>query len=183
MKKIIIIPGSVRERGLSQNTARALQALAPDSYEIEIVQVGDLPYYNEDLDNEHHADPQWTSFRTQLNEADAVLLITPEYNRNTSAPLKNAIDVGSRPYADNYRNEKIVGIVSVTGGPLGGFAANNALRQSGALLNMHMMPQPNGYFPFTQNFFDEDGSVNAEGKKNFEEYLTSFVAWIEKMKK
>lgn len=180
MKKILVIPGSMREDGLSQSVARGLVSLDIQGYDMKALTVGHLPFYNENLDSTDQTPQEWKDFRNELTQADAVIFVTPEYNRNTSAPLSNAIDVGSRPYQDNYRNNKRVGIISVTGGPLGGFAANNSLRQSGALLNMDMIAQPNGYFPFTQELLNEDGSFNQEGITKFAEYLQAFVEWLEK---
>ena len=180
MKKILVIPGSLRQAWLSQSVARGLVDFDLEGYDLQIVQVDDLPLYNEELEWSADMPQAWTDFRTRLTQADAVLFVTPEYNRNTTPTIANAINVGSRPYQDNYRNNKKIGIISVTGGPLGGYAANTTIRESGALLNMDMMAQPNGHFPFTQELLNEDGSLTADWTSKFQDYLTAFTAWLEK---
>lgn len=142
-KDIAVLVGSLRKDSFNRKMARALAELAPPALKLEVVEIGHLPLYNQDDDANPPA--AWTSFRERLNKADAVLFVTPEYNRSIQAPLKNAIDVGSRPYGKSMWNGKPGAIVSVSPGAIGAFGANHHLRQSLVFLNVPAMPQPEAY--------------------------------------
>ncbi len=98
MKKIAVIVGSLRKASWNRKIALELMALAPSSLQMELVEIGKLPLYNQDLDEENRAPLEWTEFRKKIAEKDGVLFVTPEYNRSIPSPMKNAIDVGSQPY-------------------------------------------------------------------------------------
>lgn len=146
---------------------------------LQIVEIGQLALYNQDLDE---APPQsWTSFREQIKSADAVLFVTPEYNRSVPGVLKNAIDVGSRPYPHNVWNGKPGAVLSLSPGAVGGFGANHHLRQSMVFLNVPMMQQPEAYIGRAADLFDDAGAMTNEGtRKFFESFITAFSAWIAK---
>src|SRR5690554_2051933 len=110
--KIAVIVGSLRKESLNLKTAKALISVAPESFTFDIITIGDLPYYNEDI--EANPPKEWQRFRKEIAAADGILFVTPEYNRSVPAVLKNAIDVGSRPYGKNVWNEKPAAIVSVS---------------------------------------------------------------------
>ena len=120
-KNIAVIVGSLRKEAFSRRTAQALAELAPDSLKLEIVEIGDLPFFNQDI--EKTPPEQWTRFRERIRSADGVLFVTPEYNRSVPGVLKNAIDVASRPYGQNVWNGKPGAVVSVSPGAIAGFGA------------------------------------------------------------
>ena len=148
--------GSLRKASFNGMLANALISLAPPSMKLDIVEIGQLPLYNEDLET---AIPpaQWTAFRQRVKAADAVLFVTPEYNRSVPAALKNALDVGSRPYGSSVWDRKPGAIVSASPGAIGGFGANHHLRQSLVFLNVPTMQQPEAYVGHVDKLFDENG--------------------------
>jgi chromate reductase len=174
---VAVLVGSLRERSLNRRAANALARLAPAGMELSIVEIGQLPLYSEDLDN---SPPRpWASFREQIKTADAVLFVTPEYNRSVPGVLKNAIDVGSRPYGQSVWNGKPGAVMSVAPGAIGGFGANHHLRQSMVFLNVPMMQQPEAYVGGAANLFDDAGAVTNEStRKFFEDFIAAFSAWI-----
>jgi chromate reductase len=137
--KVAVLIGSLRRESLNRKMAHALIGLAPATLQMEIVPIGDLPLYSQDL--EEQVPPAWTAFREQIRDVQAVLFVTPEYNRSVPAPLKNAIDVGSRPSGKSAWAGKPCAVVSVSPGAIGGFGANHHLRQSLVFLNMPALPR------------------------------------------
>jgi len=127
---VAVFVGSLRREAFSGKVARALVELAPEPLRLEIVPIGQLPLYNQDHDDDGHPPDAYTVFRHRVKAADAVLFVTPEHNRSVPAALKNAIDVGSRPYGQSAWDGKAGAIVSVSPGHIGGFGANHHLRQS-----------------------------------------------------
>ncbi|HTE24316.1 NADPH-dependent FMN reductase [Flavitalea sp.] len=176
--KIAVLVGSLRKEAYSRKTANALIALAPPSLSLEILSIGDLPLYNQDLDDS--PPEQWTIFREQLKSFDGVLFVTPEYNRSVPAPLKNAIDVGSRPYGANAWDGKPGAVVSVTPGTIGGFGANHHLRQSLVFLNVPAMPQPEAYIAGAAKLFDGSGQLtNASTGAFLKNFMEAFARWVD----
>ncbi len=176
-QNVAVLVGSLRKASLNLRATRALTALAPAGMELQIVEIGDLPQYNEDLENPPPA--AWTRFREQVKGADAVLFVTPEYNRSVPGVLKNAIDVGSRPYGQSVWGGKPGAVMSVSPGALGGFGANHHLRQSMVFLNVPMMHQPEAYVGGAANLFDDAGAITNEGTRSFfANFITAFSAWI-----
>ena len=162
----------------NRKMAKALAALAPASLKLEIVEIGDLPLYNQDSD----AKPPEASvlFRARIRSADAVLFVTPEYNRSVPGVLKNAIDVGSRPYGQAAWDGKPGAIISVSPGAVGGFGANHHLRQSLVFLNVPAMPQPEAYIGSAGDLFDEEGNVKNDGTRAFlKKFIDAYAAWVE----
>lgn len=156
--KIAIIVGSLREGSINRKVARSICGLRNDNLDCSMVEIGDLPLYNQDLD----ADPpeQWVRFRKQVGEADGVLFCSPEYNRGIPGVLKNAIDVGSRPYGQSVFDKKPAAIVTASPGSIGGFGANHQIRQACVFLNMPVMQQPEAYLGHvTDDSFDESGCL------------------------
>lgn len=130
MAKIGIILGSLRKESFSKKIANNVASLFPEGYEAEIVEIGNLALYNQDFDDENNVPAEYTAFRNKMKEIDAVLFITPEYNRSVPAVLKNALDVGSRPYGASVWDGKPAAIISQSPGSLSAFGANHHLRQS-----------------------------------------------------
>lgn len=177
-KKIAVVVGSLRQESYSRKLARTMMGMAPGRLEMEIVEIGELPLYNEDIDTD--APPQaWSAFRERIRAADGILFVTPEYNRSTPGALKNAIDVGSRPYGKAAWTGKPCAIVSQSPGALGGFGANHHLRQSLPFLNMPAMPGPEAYLGGIAAKFEGD-KLSDESLRGFlQTFVDSFAAWIE----
>ncbi len=178
-RKIAVLLGSLRNNSNSERLARAIAAEAPKNLAFDIVPIGDLPFYNQDLETDSPP-AAWTAFRDRLNSADAVLFVTPEYNRSAPAVLKNAIDVGSRPYGRSAYAGKPAAVVSSSIGPISGFGANHHLRQSLAFLDMPTLQQPEMYLGSVGDWFDEDGKVKSEQTRAFlGQFAAKFAKWIE----
>ena len=181
VRAIAVIVGSLRKDAFSRRTARALIGLAPAHLALDIVEIGGLPLYNQDLDP---ASPpaQWVAFREAVGTADGVLFVTPEYNRSVPGALKNAIDVGSRPYGRSAWDKKPAAVVSVTPGGLGAFGANHHLRQSAVFLDMPMMQMPEAYLSNAGALFDADGRLIDEKTEKFlAKFMSAYADWVEKI--
>ena len=153
--------------------------LAPPTLDMEMVEIGQLAFYNED-DEAPHPPPTFSEFRDRIRAVDGVLFCTPEYNRTLPAVLKNAIDVGSRPYGQSVWDGKPCGVVSVSPGAIGGFGANHSLRQSLAFLNMPVL-QREAYVNHIGNQFDGE-TLNNDGTRAFlHKYIDAFAAWVEQI--
>ncbi len=158
--------------------ANAVIALAPKTLEMEILDIGNLPFYNEDLDQDSPPDV-WVKFRQKLKPFDGVLFFTPEYNRSVPAVLKNAIDVGSRPYGKSAWDGKPGAVVSVSPGAQGGFGANHHLRQSLVFLNVPAMAQPEVYIGHASELFDVNGVLINEKTKDFlRKFVDEYARWV-----
>ena len=179
-RRVAVLVGSLRKGSLNRMTATALAELAPEGLDLEIVEIGQLPLYNQDLDEEP---PQsWVDFRAAIKAADAVLFVTPEYNRSVPAALKNAIDIGSRPYGSSAWDGKPGAVISVSPGAIGGFGANHHLRQSLVFLNVPAMQQPESYLGQAGDAFDENGTIKDERTRKFlRRFITAYAAWVEKL--
>jgi chromate reductase, NAD(P)H dehydrogenase (quinone) len=159
--------------------ANALISLAPSSMKLGIVEIGQLPLYNEDLDTSTPPTP-WIAFRQRVKAADAVLFVTAEYNRSVPAVLKNALDVGSRPYGSSVWDRKAGAIVSASPGAIGGFGANHHLRQSLVFLNVPAMQQPEAYISHVDKLFDQHGKLVSDGTGKFlQGFMQAFANWVE----
>jgi chromate reductase len=174
---VCVLVGSLRKASFNRMLANALISLAPASMKLEILEIGQLPLYNEDI--ETAAPPaQWTAFRQRVKAADAVLFVTPEYNRSVPAALKNALDVGSRPYGSSVWDRKPGAIVSSSPGAIGGFGANHHLRQSLVFLNVPTMQQPEAYLSHVDKLFDEHGKLVSDGTGKFlQQIMQAFANW------
>ena len=176
---VAVLVGSLRKGSLNRKMAEAMIALAPASLKLEIVEIGQLPHYNADYETDPPAEVK--AFKARIEAADAVLFVTPEYNRSVPGVLKNAIDVGSRPYGKNSWAKKPAAVVSVSPGALGAFGANHHLRQSLVFLDMPALQQPEAYIGNAGKMFDDNGGITVEHTKTFVQgFLTAFAAWIER---
>ena len=178
-RNVAVIIGSLRRASITRRAAKVLEELAPDSLSLAEVGFGDLPLYNEDL--EADVPPAWRRFRDEIRPKDAVLFVTPEYNRGVPGGLKNAIDVGSRPYGQSVWSGKPAAVVSVSPGAVGGFGANHALRQSLVFLDMPPLQMPEAYVGGAANLFPEGGGITSDGSREFlKKVMAAFAGWIEK---
>ena len=174
---IAILVGSLRSASLSRLVARYVVERCRPRFACNIVEIGDLPLYNEDLESQ--PPPPWSRLRAQLAAADAILFVTPEYNRSIPGALKNAIDVGSRPYGKSVFNGKPAAVISQSPSRVGGFGANHALRQTFVFLNMPVMQQPEAYLAESAALFDEHGVLKVkEVAQLLDTFLDAFAVWI-----
>jgi chromate reductase, NAD(P)H dehydrogenase (quinone) len=176
-KKIAVFVGSLRTGSFNRKIANALIKVSPDSLTLEIVEIGGLPLYNQDFDD--NPPVEYTQFRESLRKFDGVLFVTPEYNRSVPAVLKNALDVGSRPYGQSAWDGKPGAVVSVSVGAIGGFGANHHLRQSLMFLNVPAMQQPEAYIGNAAQLFDENGNLTNDSTREFlTKFMRAFTAWV-----
>jgi chromate reductase len=178
-RDVAVLVGSLRKESFTRKIALAIAGLAPPALRLEIIEIRDLPPYDQDLDP--HPPPAWTTFRKRIAAADAVLFATPEYNRSVPGVLKNAVDVASRPYGAGALNGKPAAVVSVSPGALGGFGANHHLRQSLVFLGMPTLAQPEAYLGGVAALLDAQGHLVNDGTRDFlRRFIEAFAAWIER---
>jgi chromate reductase, NAD(P)H dehydrogenase (quinone) len=180
-KNVAVIVGSLRKDSFNRKMANALSGIAPPALKLEIVEIGQLPLYNQDDDVAGKVPPAWQAFRDRVTPADAVLFLTPEYNRSVPGVLKNAIDVGSRPYGQSAWDGKPGAVISVSPGAVGAFGANHHLRQMMVFLNVPMLQQPEAYIGGAANLFDDKGNLTNAGTREFlGKFMQAFAEWIER---
>lgn len=180
--KIGVIVGSLRKESYNRKLAKFLIALAPPNLEMVDINIGELAIYNQDYDDESRPPLSWTEFREQMRTVDAVIFVTPEYNRSVPGVLKNALDVGSRPYGKSIWDTKPAAVISVSIGIRGGFGANHHLRQSLVYLNMPTMQQPEAYLGNAADLFSAEGELTNKSMCDFlQRFVTSFANWIVKI--
>src|SRR5438874_2559783 len=178
-RKIAVLVGSMRKASFTRRLAKSMMLVAPPTLELEIVEIGDLPMYNEDLETDNPP-ARWTEFRERIRAVDGILFATPEYNRSMPGVLKNAIDVGSRPYGQSAWSGKPGAVVSASPGAVGGFGANHHLRQSMVFLDVPMMAQPEAYIGSAHKLFDANGGITIDSTREFlQKFLQAFAQWIE----
>ena len=176
---VAVIVGSLRKDSFNRKMAKAMIAMAPAALKLEIVEIGQLPLYNQDFDP--NPPKEVTDFKQRIARCDAVLFVTPEYNRSVPGVLKNAIDCGSRPYGKSAWNGKPGAVMSVSPGAIGGFGANHALRQSLVFLNVPAMQQPEAYIGNASKLFDDKGGLaNDDTRELVSKFLQAFAQWIER---
>lgn len=178
MTNVAVLVGSLRKASLSRKAAQALIERAPSGMTARIVEIGDLPLYNEDL--EASVPDAWKAFRAEIAKSDGVLWVTPEYNRSIPGCLKNALDVGTRPPKHNVFDGKPAAVVSVTPYKLGAMAANHALRQALVFPNLPVMQQPEAYLANAKELF-ADGLKDDATAKFLTTFMTAFGTWIDKL--
>jgi chromate reductase len=179
-RNVAVVVGSLRKESLNRKMAKALSELAPASLKLEIVEIGQLAHYNQDEDEAGKAPQSWRDFRSRIKASDAVIFVTPEYNRSVPGVLKNAIDVGSRPYGQSAWDRKPAAVISVSPGAIGAFGANHHLRQSLVFLNMPPLQQPEAYIGGAAQLFDAAGKLTNDSTREFlSKLLQAFAAWIE----
>lgn len=176
---IVTIAGSLRKDSFSLKIANALATLAPASLKLEVITPAGLSFFNQDLEGAPPAD--WLGFREKLQKSDAILFVTPEYNRSIPGVLKNAIDVASRPYGKSSFNRKPVGIISNSPGPLGGVSAAKHLQTILPGISGPIMQQPETYLNAVGEAFDTDGNLVKDSLKTvLQAYLEAFAAHVAK---
>ena len=179
MAKVGIVVGSIRKNSFSEQLANNIVELFPEGYEAEFIEIANLPLYNQDSDE--NIPEVYNSFRETVKALDTVVFVTPEHNRSIPAALKNALDVGSRPYGANVWDGKPALIVSQSPSNLSGFGANHHLRQVLAFLNMPVVQQPEAYIANVHELLGEDGKITNQGTVEFlQSVVDAFVALTKK---
>jgi chromate reductase len=178
-RNVAVLVGSLRKDSFNRKLAYSMIAMAPASLRLGIVEIDKLPLYNQDFD----PDPPQPAreFKQHIQAADALLFVTPEYNRSVPGVLKNAIDIASRPYGQSAWSGKPGAVISVSPGAIGGFGANHHLRQSMVFLNVPMMQQPEAYIGDAANLFDDKGAIAKDSTREFvQKFLEAFAQWVER---
>lgn len=181
VKDIAVLVGSLRKDSINRKAALALAGLAPQALRLDLIEIGHLPFYNQEFDADPAATPaSFSDFRRRLARADGVLFATPEYNRSYPAVLKNAIDIGTRPYGKNVWSGKPAGVISASQGALGAFGANQLLRQQLANVNMRVLQQPEIYLATADKLFDADGNVAVDSTRELlRGFVEAFAGWMQ----
>lgn len=175
--EIAVIIGSLRAGSLNRKIAEQLMHIGYPGFRMAPVGIGDLPLYNEDLEREPPR--AWQTFRERIRAADALLFVTPEYNRSVPGVLKNAIDIGSRPAGESVWDGKPAGVITASPGAIGGFGANHHLRQMFVFLNVYAMQQPECYLGQASDSFDQDGAAFTERTRKFlANFMEAYSRWI-----
>ncbi|MCL1981858.1 MAG: NAD(P)H-dependent oxidoreductase [Clostridiales bacterium] len=179
-KTIGVLVGSLRRGSFSQKVATHISGLLEKEFDVKFLDTANLALYNQDLDNDSSLPQEWQNFRQAVNALDAVLFVTPEYNRSMPASLKNALDVASRPYAANAWSGKPGAVVSISPGSIGGFGANHHLRQTASCLNIYMMQQPEAYIGNIADAVDDDGVSDKSIQDFLLKFAGAFTDWVNK---
>ena len=177
--KVGVIVGSLRKDSYNKKVAQVLVENAPENLSFEFIEIGNLELYNQEYDEQ--SPESYVAFRDKVKSMDAILFVTPEYNRSVPGVLKNALDIASRPWGESVWDSKPAAVVSVTIGTVGAFGANHHLRQSLAFLNMPVLAQPEAYISGAMGLFDESGKLTNDSTKEFlVNFMQAFAAFAEK---
>ena len=179
--QIAVIVGSLRKASFNRPLAHALIKLAPAQVQFKEVAIGELPLYNQDADGHEVAVVQ--QFRDAIRSADAVLFVTPEYNRSMPGVLKNALDQGSRPYGHSVWDGKPAAVIGMSVGAIGTALAQQHLRNVLAYLNMPTLGQPEMFLQAKEGFFNADGSVGEQSRAFLQKFVELFTGWVAQHKR
>ena len=181
MVAIAVIVGSLRKDSINKKLAHALEKLGGDLFTFTRVDIGDLPLFNQD--NEDPLPESVQRMKDAVAKADAVLFVTPEYNRSIPGVLKNALDWGSRPYGQNVWAGKPAAMAGSSPGAVGTAVAQSQLRSVLGFLGMALSVQPELYFHDKPGLLADDGSITNESTQKFlRGYLEAFAGWIRKVR-
>ncbi|MBR0756868.1 NAD(P)H-dependent oxidoreductase [Bradyrhizobium jicamae] len=176
---IVTIVGSLRKESFSLKIANAIAKLAPSSLKLDVTTLHGISFFNQDLEAAPPAD--WLAFREKLQKSSGVLFVTPEYNRGIPGVLKNAIDVGSRPYGKSSFLGKPTGIISNSPGPQGGVSAAKNLQNILPGITGPILGQPETYLNAVGDAFNEQGELTKDSLKSvLQQYIDAFAAFVEK---
>ena len=179
-KQIGYVIGSLRQDSINRRLANALVKLGPPDFSFKELRIGDLPLYNQDDDKAQSAEVQ--RLKSELRGVDAVIFVTPEYNRSVPGVLKNALDHASRPYGQSAWAGKPAGVIGMSVGAISTAVAQLHLRTILAYLDMPTLGQPEAYLQYKDGFFDEAGNIaNADSKKFLHGWMDKYAMWVKKM--
>lgn len=178
--RLAFIIGSLRQHSYNLALAKACALLFPKEFEIEFVSIGDLPLYNQDKERDHCIAVE--QFKNSIKSAQAVVFFTPEYNRSIPGVLKNALDIGSRPYGESVWSQKPAMVAGVSIGSIGTALAQQHLRNTLAFLDMPTMGQPEMFLQYQEDMFDDKYHITNERTQQFiQKWVDGCVAWIKKV--
>ena len=178
-KQIGYIVGSLRRDSINRKLAMALIRLGPPDFTFKELRINDLPLYNQD-DDQSQA-PEVQRLKSELRAVDAVIFVTPEYNRSIPGVLKNAIDHASRPYGQSAWAGKPAGVIGVSIGAISTAVAQLHLRTILAYLDMPTLGQPEAYLQAKEGLFDEAGNIaSPETKKFLHGWMDKYAMWVKK---
>jgi chromate reductase, NAD(P)H dehydrogenase (quinone) len=177
--EIAVVVGSLRKESYNRKLASAVVKLAPPDFTFHQVQIGDLPLYNADDEN-NPAEPV-KRFRAEIRGANGFLFVTPEYNRSIPGVLKNALDQGSRPTGQNVWAGKPAGILGVSTGAIGTAAAQQHLRNILVFLDVPTLAQPEAFIQLKDGLFDDIGEIGPGSRQFLQTWINRYVAWVKKI--
>lgn len=176
--RVAVLVGSLREGSFNRQLARAVERLAPEGFEFSHVRLDDLPLYNQDFDRAYP--PACARLKQEVEAADALLFVTPEYNRSVPGVLKNAIDIGSRPWGSNSFAGRPAGVIGISVGQIGTALAQQHLRNTLAYLDVPTLGQPEVFLQHKEGFFDDAGAIaDADTRKFLQDWMDRFAAFID----
>lgn len=174
--QIAVIVGSLRKESFNRHLANAIIKMSPSNVNLKVLEIGDLPLYNQD-DDEHQADSV-KRMKADIHQCDGVIFVTPEYNRSIPGVLKNALDHGSRPYGQNSWAKKPAAIIGISPSPVGTALAQQHLRAILATLDMPTLCQPEMFLQMKEGFFDDAGAIGEGSKKFIKSWLDRYLVWV-----
>ena len=175
--KIAVVVGSLRKDSFNRRLARAVEKLAPDDVAFEHVRIDDLPLYSQDFDSDYPAAAQ--RLKKDIEAADALLFVTPEYNRSIPGVLKNALDIGSRPWGTNSFAGKPGAVIGTSIGSTGSALAQQHLRNVLSYLDVPLLGQPEVFVQFKDELFDADGGIARDDTRKFlQKFVDRYLAWV-----
>jgi chromate reductase len=173
---IAVIIGSLRKESINRKLATALMKLSSPEFEYKIINISNLPLYNQD--DEEKLQDSVREFRNEVEKYDGLLFVTPEYNRSIPGVLKNALDIGSRPYGKSVWNGKPAGIIGISSGAIGTSAAQQHLRNVLAFLNVPTMNQPEAFIQFKEGLFTDSGEIGESSRQFIQNWVDHFETWV-----
>lgn len=180
--RIAVLIGSLRKDSFNRRLARALGKLAQPHLRFDEIRIDDLPLYCQDFDESYPAPA--ARLKTDIETADGLLFVTPEYNRSVPGVLKNAIDIGSRPWGKNSFAGKPGSVIGTSPGAIGTAVAQQHLRGILAYLDVPVLGQPEVYFQFKENSISAAGEIEDDKTRDFlRGFVERYIAWIEKLKR
>ena len=177
---IAIIVGSLRKESINKKLARAIEAMAPDNVTFTHIDIAGQPLYNQDDDGNQAESVK--AMKAAVEAADAILIVTPEYNRSVPGVLKNALDHGSRPWGNNSWNGKPAAMIGLSPGKMGTALAQQHLRNISVGLGLKLMGAPEAYLQDSEGFLTEDGEIGPQSHDFVKGWLDKAIAWFQKMK-
>jgi chromate reductase len=179
--KIAVFVGSLRKDSFNRRLARAVEKLAPAEFAFKHIQIDDLPLYSQDFDADYPSVA--TRLKRDVEAADALLFVTPEYNRSIPGVLKNAIDIASRPWGTNSFARKPGAVIGTSIGSTGSALAQQHLRNILAYLDVPLLAQPEVFVHFKDDLLAADGTISNEGTKKFlQRFMDAYAAWLKQFK-
>jgi chromate reductase len=177
--KVAVLVGSLRKDSINRKLAKAVERLAPPELSFEHVRIDNLPLYNQDFDSDYP--PVCQQLKAQIKAADALLFVTPEYNRSIPGVLKNAIDIASRPYGSSAFANKPGGVIGISVGATGTALSQQHLRNVLAYLDVPLMGQPEVFLKFSDGLIDDEGNIGVESTKKFlQGFVDRYVEWVKR---